>query len=666
MAQGQIGEIIMEHLMSGLIERLRASRIAYRAVQDEAAIESMRRILVTFWFFAPFEVVLAIWYGSYQVPVDQSEALVWANSLFLLHTITAVATLLLTVLVSRTLRKPSLSTRTAIVWQVLMCLTYLIYGVAVSYLDVAVGGVEAFILVCFAVAGLSLMRPLVSIALFGVTLAAVWQMLLLTESGRQLAIMRLNSLAAVVLAVILSAIIFHQYAKSLLLRRELEVLAGQDPLTLLPNRRELMDRLRKAVNLTGRLGKSGALLFIDLDRFKIINDTRGHNVGDLFLKEVAQRLVASVREMDTVARLGGDEFMIMLENLGDDLDSAARQAEVVSEKILQNIAQPYFLGQSEIRHSTASIGIALFSPNGNSVDELMKQADAAMYQAKDAGRNTVRFFNSKIQGRLIERAAMETDLREAIEQGQFALRYQSQVDSSSQVLGAEVLVRWLHPQRGVVSPGKFIPLAEEAGLIGDLGKWVLVTTCVQLARWATQPDMSHLSLAVNVSSVQFNQTDFVDQVVQILLETGADPRRLKLELTESIMVRNVDDVMTKMNTLKSMGIGFSLDDFGTGYSSLAYLKRLPMDELKIDGSFVRDILIEPNDAAIAKMVIALADSMGLRVIAEGVETAAQRDFLAGIGCHHYQGYLFSQPLPAQEFEALVKPSLRTAAAGISV
>ena len=640
-------------VLSGVLARLRMLNVAYGAVQDEAAIESMRRILVTFWFFAPFEVVLAIWYWNYKVPVEHTEAVVWANSLCLLHTMTAVATSLLTVIVSRILRKPNLNASTAITMQVLMCSTYLIYGIAVSYLDVAVGGVEAFILVCFAVAGLSLMRPLVSIALFGITLAAVWQMLILTEDGRQLAIMRLNTLAAVVLAVILSAIIFHQYARSLLLRRELEVLAGQDPLTLLPNRRELMDRLRKAVNLGARLGTSGALLFIDLDHFKNINDTRGHNMGDLLLKEVAQRLVASVREMDTVARLGGDEFMVMLENLGDDLDSAARQAKVVSEKILRRINQPYVLGVSELHHSTASIGIALFSPNELSVDELIKQADVAMYQAKDAGRNLMRFFDAEMQVRLNERAAMEADLREGIEKGQFVLHYQPQVDSAGAVFAAEALVRWVHPQRGLVEPGQFIPLAEEAGLIGELGKWVLVTTCVQLARWAAQPRMSQLVLSVNVSSHQFSQADFVDQVTQVLLQTGADPRRLKLELTESIMIRNVDDVMAKMNALKAQGIGFSLDDVGTGYSSLSYLKRLPMDELKIDQGFVRDILLDANDAAIARMVIALADSMGLTVIAEGVETSAQRDFLAELGCHHYQGYLFSGPLPAQAFEALV-------------
>ena len=640
-------------MLSVPIARLRALTTAYGDVQDEAAIESMRRIVATFWFFAPFEAILAAWYGSYQAPVGQTESLVWAHSLFVLHTLTAVATSLLVVLVSRVLRKPSLSTSAALALQVLMCSIYLVYGVAVSYLDVAVGGVEAFILVCFAVAGLSLMRPMVSITLFGIALAVVWQMLSVTETGRQLSIMRLNTLSAIVLAIILSAIIFHQYARSLLLRRELEVLAGQDPLTLLPNRRELLDRLRKAVSLSARLGKSGALLFIDLDHFKNINDTRGHNMGDLLLKEVARRLVACVREMDTVARFGGDEFMIMLENLGDDLDSAARQAEAISDKILQRVSQPYVLDQSELHHSTASIGVALFSPKERSADELIKQADVAMYQAKDAGRNLVRFFDSDMQVRLNERAALEADLREGIEQGQFVLHYQPQVDAARAVMGAEVLVRWVHPERGLVAPGKFIPLAEEAGLIGDLGKWVLEAACVQLAHWARQPKMSALCLSVNVSSHQFSQADFVTQVTQILKQTGADPRRLKLELTESIMVRDVDDVMAKMNALKGLGIAFSLDDFGTGYSSLSYLKRLPMDELKIDQGFVRDILVVANDAAIARMVVALADSMGLTVIAEGVESEAQRELLAGLGCHRYQGYLFGKPLPIGDFEAFV-------------
>ena len=642
----------LHSLSLALMKRMGHLRRDYRAVQDEAAMESMRRILNTFWFFAPLEMGLALWYWNYDVPFDQPQAQAWATSLFLLHAITATTTLLLIALVHRILHRASPGTRTVIFLQVMMCLTYLMYGVAVSYFDVAVGGTEAFILVCFAVAGLSLMRPLVSMALFSVTFAAVWQMLLLTDqSGQQLAIMRLNSIAAIILAVIVSAIIFHQYARSLLLRRELEVLAGQDMLTLLPNRRELMERLKMALSLTARTGKCGALLLIDLDHFKTINDTRGHIVGDVLLKEVAQRLIASMREGDTVARFGGDEFMVMLENLDSDLANAARQAEFVSEKILEKIRQPYILVATEFGHSSASIGVALFSPGQHSTEELIKQADVAMYQAKDAGRNTMRFYDAEMQARLVDRAAMEEDLRQAMTLGQLTLHYQPQVDSAGRVVGAEVLVRWLHPQRGLVAPAQFIPLAEEVGLIAAIGSWVLEATCLQLARWAMQPTLSGLTLSVNVSSHQFRQSEFVDRVSQILSHTGADPRCLRLELTESIMVRDVDHVVAKMRALRDQGVGFSLDDFGTGYSSLAYLKRLPIDQLKIDQGFVRDILSDHNDAAIAKMVIALADSMGLSVIAEGVETQEQRDCLAALGCHEYQGYLFGRPVPVKDFEA---------------
>jgi diguanylate cyclase (GGDEF)-like protein len=636
------------------VAKMSKLRHDYRAVQDEAATESMRRILMTFWFFAPLEVGLALWYWNYKLTANQQQELAWANSLFLLHAVTAATTLLLMTVVHRILHRSNLGTRTVIALQMMMCLTYLMYGVAVSYLDLAVGGTEAFILVCFAVAGLSLMRPLVSMALFSITFAAVWQMLLLSDqSGQQLAIMRLNSMAAIILAVIVSTIIFHQYAKSLLLRRELEVLAGQDVLTLLPNRRALMERLKMALSLTARNGKCGALLLLDLDHFKNINDTRGHIVGDLLLKEVAQRLLASVREGDTVARFGGDEFMIMLENLDDDLASAARQAEVVSEKILQRICEQYILGASELGHSTASIGVAMFSPGEHSTEELIKQADVAMYQAKDAGRNSARFYDAEMQAKLVDRAAMEEDLRQALALGQFVLHYQSQVDAAGHVLGAEVLVRWLHPQRGLIAPGQFIPLAEEVGLISAIGSWVLEMTCNQLACWAMLPARSELTLSVNVSSHQFRQADFVDRVVKILLLTGANPQRLRLELTESIMVKNVDDVVAKMNSLRGQGLGFSIDDFGTGYSSLSYLKRLPIDQLKIDQGFVKDILTDHNDAAIAKMVVALADSMGLSVIAEGVETEAQRAFLAGLGCQEYQGYLFGRPLPFKDFEAVL-------------
>jgi diguanylate cyclase (GGDEF)-like protein len=537
-----------------------------------------------------------------------------------------------------------------------MCITYLLYGVTVSYFDLAVGGVEAFILICFGVAGLSLMRPAISSALFGLTYALEWQMLHMSDqSGAQLDIMQLNSLIAVVLSVILSAIIFHQYAKGLLLRRQLVVIAGQDPLTLLPNRRELMERLKKALHISARTGRNGALLFVDLDHFKTINDTRGHSIGDMLLQEVAKRLVACVREVDTVARIGGDEFVVILEHLGTEMHGTARQAEVISGKILKALNQPYSLENFQ-HYCTPSIGVALFSRNEGSVEELMKQADLAMYQAKDAGRNTTRFYDALMQSQLLERAALERDLRDGLAKGHFVLYYQPQVNATGDVLGAEALVRWLHPIRGLITPGQFIALAEDVGLIVPLGNWVLTSACAQLARWAVQAGMDQLSLSVNVSAYQFHQADFVGQVSQILVQTGADPKRLKLELTESLLVTNVDDVIAKMSALSHQGIRISLDDFGTGYSSLTYLRRMPLHQLKIDQSFVQNLGVGVNDSAISSIIIQLSHTLGLDVIAEGVETAAQRDLLARAGCKYFQGYFFSRPVPIREFDAFVMAS----------
>lgn len=430
-------------------------------------------------------------------------------------------------------------------------------------------------------------------------------------------------------------------------------LAFYDPLTRLPNRRLLMDRLEQALAAGSRHQRKGALLFIDLDNFKTINDTLGHDKGDLLLQQVAKRLSTCIREGDTVARLGGDEFVVMMEDLSENALDAATQAETVGEKIRVTLNETYQLA-SYTHHSTPSIGITLFGDQQETIDEPMKRADLAMYQAKAAGRNTLRFFDPQMQAVVTARAALEMGLREAVLKNQFCLFYQAQVTGNSQVTGAEALVRWLHPQRGLVSPAEFIPLAEETGLILQLGQWVLDAACTQLAQWATQPAMAHLTVAVNVSARQFLQPDFVEQVLAVLERTGVNPQRLKLELTESLLVSNVEDTIAKMGALKERGVGFSLDDFGTGYSSLSYLKRLPLDQLKIDQGFVRDILIDSNDAAIAKMVVALANSLGLAVIAEGVETEAQRDFLAGQGCHAYQGYLFSRPLPLEEFEAFVK------------
>jgi len=434
---------------------------------------------------------------------------------------------------------------------------------------------------------------------------------------------------------------------------EINKLAFYDSLTLLPNRRLLLDRLKHALVSSARSGKVGALLFIDLDEFKTLNDTLGHDKGDLLLQEVAKRLLTCVREGDTVARLGGDEFVVMLEGLSNSKDEVAQHCEMVGEKILSAVAQPYRLQGHDVR-STPSIGVTLFDGQLNLIDELLKQADLAMYQAKAAGRNTLRFFDSAMQGIVNDRAALEVDLREALRAQQFVLFYQPQIIGNDRLTGAEALVRWNHPQRGMVSPAEFIPLAEETGLILPLGNWVLETACQQLAAWARQPQTAQLSIAVNVSAKQLHQNDFVEQVLGVLERTGANPHLLKLELTESLLVSNIEGTIAKMATLKSRGVGFSLDDFGTGYSSLTYLKRLPLDQLKIDQGFVRDVLIDPNDAAIAKMIIALSASLGLTVIAEGVELQGQWDFLARQGCHAYQGYFFSRPLPIDGFEAFVQ------------
>jgi diguanylate cyclase (GGDEF)-like protein/PAS domain S-box-containing protein len=428
-------------------------------------------------------------------------------------------------------------------------------------------------------------------------------------------------------------------------------LAFFDQLTGLPNRTLLLDRLKQAATASSRNGNFGALLFIDLDDFKTLNDTLGHDTGDLLLKKVAQRLATCVRDGDTVARLSGDEFMVILEGLSSSEVEAATDAEAIAEKILGKLALPYQLGEV-VHHSTASIGVTLFGNLSATMDDLMKQADLAMYRSKEAGRNALRFFDPAMATAVIKRVALEADLRNAVAAKQFVLHYQAQVTGLGRVTGAEVLVRWLHPERGMVAPADFIPLAEETGVILALGQWVLETACMQLAQWEKVAGMAHLTLAVNVSAHQFGQSGFVDEVLSTLQRSGANPMRLKLELTESLLVGSVQDIVEKMFALKAKGVGFSLDDFGTGYSSLSYLNRLPLDQLKIDQSFVRDVLINPSDAAIARTIIVLAKSLNLGVIAEGVETEAQRDFLASSGCHAYQGYFFSRPVPVDHFEAI--------------
>lgn len=429
-------------------------------------------------------------------------------------------------------------------------------------------------------------------------------------------------------------------------------LAFFDPLTHLPNRRLLQDRLEHAIATSQRQRHLGALLFIDLDDFKTLNDNRGHHIGDLLLIEVAERLRNSVREQDTVARLGGDEFIIVLEGLNISRNEAAAHARQIAEKILTNLNQVYLLEQREY-FNTPSIGICLFGDVSVPTDELLKQADQAMYHAKAAGRNTLRFFDPEMQSMAAQRFALQHELREALQQQQFKLFYQPQTNTAGHVIGAEALIRWLHPQRGMVSPLEFIPLAEDSGLIVPLGNWILETACQQLVQWSKESTAAHLSIAINVSARQFQQHNFVEQLQQILTRTGADPHQLKLELTESMLVDNPEDITTKMDALKTHGIKFSLDDFGTGYSSLSYLKRLPINELKIDKSFVNDILTDPNDAAIARMIIRLAQSMELKVIAEGVETKEQRDWLEQEGCFKYQGYYFGRPMPVEKFDEYI-------------
>ncbi|WP_395457312.1 EAL domain-containing protein [Acidovorax delafieldii] len=437
--------------------------------------------------------------------------------------------------------------------------------------------------------------------------------------------------------------------------REIQRLAFYDALTGLPNRMLLMDRMHQALATAQRRQQGGALLFIDLDNFKTLNDTLGHDQGDLLLQQVAQRLNTCVRSVDTVARLGGDEFVVMLEELSPKPHELALHARGVGEKILAMLAVPYALQGYQYR-STPSIGIAPFTGEHTTVGELLEQADLAMYQAKTAGRNTLRFFDPDMQAVVTARAGLETDLRSALMQEEFLLHFQPQIHQSGRCVGVEALVRWAHPQRGMVSPAQFIPLAEETGLILPLGRWVLHTACKLLASWQSDPTLSHLTMAVNVSSRQFRHASFVDDVARVLAITGAPSAQLKLELTESLLVEDMETTIATMTALRSYGVGFSLDDFGTGYSSLSYLKRMPLDQLKIDQSFVRDLLTDPNDAAIVDTIIGLSRSLGLEVIAEGVETPEQCALLARAGCQLYQGYLFSKALSVDVLDSFLRTS----------
>lgn len=434
---------------------------------------------------------------------------------------------------------------------------------------------------------------------------------------------------------------------------EIHNLAFYDPLSQLPNRRFLLNRLRQAVAVSARNQTGGALLFIDLDNFKTLNDTKGHDIGDLLLIEVAKRLQDCVRDGDTVSRFGGDEFVLLLEGLSEEKAQAAMQARGVGEKVLETLSRPYLLEGSEF-HSSSSMGITLFVNYKEKLDELLKQADTAMYEAKKSGRNTLRFFDPLMQEELEVRAQLEVGLREALRKQELRLYYQMQINHTGHILGAEILLRWIHPELGMISPLKFIPLAEDTGLILPIGAWVLEAACRQIKTWESYPHTRDLQLAVNVSGRQFRQPDFVAQVIEILNRTAINPHRLKLELTESIVLDNVEDTIAKMQELKQTGVRFSMDDFGTGYSSLSYLTQLPLDQLKIDQSFVRNIGTKSTDAVIVQTIIGMANNLAMEVIAEGVETQAQCDFLKGAGCMRYQGYLFGKPVPIDQFETNLK------------
>ncbi|MEG2768345.1 MAG: EAL domain-containing protein, partial [Comamonas sp.] len=431
---------------------------------------------------------------------------------------------------------------------------------------------------------------------------------------------------------------------------EIRWLGFYDNLTQLPNRRLLLDRLSEALTRSqrGHAGR-GALLLLDIDNFKSLNETLGHQHGDALLRLVATRLSNCIAGRHTLARQGGDEFAVVLEDLPTDALEAGRYTEQMGRSILEALRTPFYLGNQDF-HVTVSMGAVMFCGAGDSVEELLKRADLALYQAKSAGRDTLQFFDPSMQKAVSARVEMEKDMRLALERHEFDLFFQPQVQRDK-VIGAEALLRWKHPTKGFIPPGVFVPTAEESGLILPLGEWVLYAACRQLAHWAQNPALAELTMSVNVSPRQFYQPNFVEQVQQALQVTGAKPSLLELELTEGMLLTDVEDTIQKMVQLKGIGVMFSLDDFGTGYSSLSYLKRLPLDKLKIDQSFVREVVTSTNDAAIARSIIALGNSLGLQVIAEGVETEAQRVFLAKNGCSYWQGFYFSRPQPAAEFEA---------------
>lgn len=430
---------------------------------------------------------------------------------------------------------------------------------------------------------------------------------------------------------------------------EVHRLAYYDPLTQLPNRRLLLDRLGQALAASQRSGRFGAVLYLDLDHFKNLNDTRGHDVGDQLLIEVARRLHEAVREGDSLSRLGGDEFVLVLENLSTDAAEASRQAEAVGEKVRQALAKPYGLASGDYFSST-SLGVTLFHGHDATIETVLKQADLALYRAKGSGRNCQTFFSQDMQYALDEHSALEADLRQALERGELQLYFQAQFDSRRQIVGAEALLRWRHSRRGLITPSAFLAVAEESGLMLPIGRWVLRTVCAQLADWSHHAATRDLRLAVNVSARQFRQREFVEELGRTLADTGADPSRLQLELTEFVVADNVPDTIAKLQALRKLGIGVAMDNFGTGYSSLSDLKRLPLDELKIDRCFINDLTSDVHDAAIVQAIIAMGRALGLKVLAEGVETEAQLDCLKRFDDLEFQGNVFSEAVPLEVFQ----------------
>jgi diguanylate cyclase (GGDEF)-like protein len=429
-------------------------------------------------------------------------------------------------------------------------------------------------------------------------------------------------------------------------------LAFYDSLTNTPNRTLMISRLQARIGDAATASQNAAFLFLDIDHFKIVNETLGHASGDLMLVEASRRIQSCVRTQDTVAHMSGDDFAVLIAGLDPELEIASLEIAEVAEKIRKALASPFDLNGQEVL-SSASIGVCMFCGPEASVHDVLKRSDMAMYRAKSGGRNAVQFFDLQMQTELEMHAALESDLRRAVRDQQLDLHFQIQVDSHQQIVGAEALVRWLHPTRGMVPPGKFIPLAEESLLILPIGRWVLESACRQLCAWAWDDRTRHLTLAVNISAVQFSHSDLVADVAEMLQKFGLVAGKLKLELTESVVLNDVDDVVRKMHALKALGVSLSMDDFGTGYSSLSCLKRLPLDQIKIDQTFVRDITFENSDCVMVQTIIDMARNFRLDVIAEGVETEAQRDILQHLGCATYQGYLFGRPVPIAQFQELL-------------